>query len=291
MKLHDLRPAAGSRRERTRVGRGIAAGKGKTAGRGTKGQKARAGASIPPWFEGGQTPIHIRVPKLRGFKNRFKIVYAVVNVGQISEYAGGGPLRRRGRRQVAAHSQRRSARLSRPDRLRREAGQGARPGRRCAASSSWPPTSSARRRGARSRTRAVSSRSSPPRRPEADEAEEADESTDQKPAGKKRPGRRSRSSRARAGCRSRAGRPKPTSRRPASLRPAKTLPGERGIACHQGFRAPRPREETQTPVVEPSEDTAVQPLLGLRRSSAALRIKWVKSRADRQSPRNRKEGR
>jgi large subunit ribosomal protein L15 len=90
MKLHDLRPAAGSRRERTRVGRGIAAGKGETAGRGTKGQKARAGASIPPWFEGGQTPIHIRVPKLRGFRNRLKIVYAAVNVGQISEYAAAG---------------------------------------------------------------------------------------------------------------------------------------------------------------------------------------------------------
>jgi large subunit ribosomal protein L15 len=90
VKLHDLRPAAGSRRERTRVGRGIAAGKGKTAGRGTKGQKSRAGASIPAWFEGGQTPIHIRVPKLRGFKNRLKIVYAVVNVGQISEYAAAG---------------------------------------------------------------------------------------------------------------------------------------------------------------------------------------------------------
>lgn len=90
MKLHDLRPAPGSRRVRTRVGRGIAAGKGKTAGRGTKGQKARAGASIPPWFEGGQTPIHVRVPKLRGFRNRLKIVYAVVNVGQISEYAGAG---------------------------------------------------------------------------------------------------------------------------------------------------------------------------------------------------------
>ncbi len=90
MKLHDLRPAAGSRRERTRVGRGIAAGKGKTAGRGTKGQKARAGASIPAWFEGGQTPIHIRVPKLRGFKNRFKIEYQVVNVGTIAEYAANG---------------------------------------------------------------------------------------------------------------------------------------------------------------------------------------------------------
>ncbi len=90
MKLHDLHPAPGSRRDRTRVGRGIAAGKGKTAGRGTKGQKARAGASIPAWFEGGQTPIHIRVPKLRGFKNRFKIQFSVVNVGEISAYAAAG---------------------------------------------------------------------------------------------------------------------------------------------------------------------------------------------------------
>ena len=90
MKLHDLRPAAGSRKNRTRVGRGIAAGKGKTAGRGTKGQKARAGGTIPAWFEGGQTPIHIRVPKLRGFKNRFKIEFIVVNVGVISEYAEAG---------------------------------------------------------------------------------------------------------------------------------------------------------------------------------------------------------
>ena len=65
MKLHDLRPAAGSTKARTRVGRGIAAGKGKTAGRGTKGQKARAGGSIPAGFEGGQTPIHRRVPKDR----------------------------------------------------------------------------------------------------------------------------------------------------------------------------------------------------------------------------------
>ena len=84
MKLHDLRPAEGSRKERTRVGRGIAAGKGKTAGRGTKGQKARAGGSIPPWFEGGQTPLHVRIPKLRGFKNRFKIEFEVVNVGAIA---------------------------------------------------------------------------------------------------------------------------------------------------------------------------------------------------------------
>ena len=92
MKLHDLRPADGSRKERTRVGRGIAAGKGKTAGRGTKGQKARAGGSIPPWFEGGQTPLHVRIPKLRGFKNRFKLHYEVVNVGAIAAAVERGAL-------------------------------------------------------------------------------------------------------------------------------------------------------------------------------------------------------
>jgi large subunit ribosomal protein L15 len=90
MKLHDLRPAAGSHTARTRVGRGIAAGKGKTAGRGTKGQKARAGGSIPPWFEGGQTPLHMRIPKLRGFKNRFKVDYEVVNIGAIAAAAERG---------------------------------------------------------------------------------------------------------------------------------------------------------------------------------------------------------
>ena len=97
VKLHDLKPAPGSRRKRTRVGRGIAAGQGKTAGRGTKGQKARAGASIPAWFEGGQTPIHIRVPKLRGFKNRFRIDYPVVNVGHDLGVRRGRPLRGRAR--------------------------------------------------------------------------------------------------------------------------------------------------------------------------------------------------
>ena len=90
MKLHDLRPAEGSRTPKTRVGRGIAAGKGKTAGRGTKGQKARAGGSIAPWFEGGQTPLHQRIPKLRGFRNRFKIEYEVVNVGSIAAAAERG---------------------------------------------------------------------------------------------------------------------------------------------------------------------------------------------------------
>jgi large subunit ribosomal protein L15 len=92
VKLHDLRPAAGARKTRTRVGRGIAAGQGKTAGRGTKGQRSRTGSSIPAWFEGGQTPIHIRVPKLHGFKNKFRVQYAVVNVGQISAYAEAGRL-------------------------------------------------------------------------------------------------------------------------------------------------------------------------------------------------------
>jgi large subunit ribosomal protein L15 len=92
MKLHDLRPAEGSRTERTRVGRGIAAGKGKTAGRGTKGQKARAGGSIPAWFEGGQTPLHVRIPKLRGFRNRGKVVYEIVNVGDIGAAVERGAL-------------------------------------------------------------------------------------------------------------------------------------------------------------------------------------------------------
>jgi len=90
LKLHDLKPAPGSTKRRIRVGRGIAAGRGKTAGRGTKGQKSRSGASIPGWFEGGQTPIHVRVPKLRGFKPVKRIEYQVVNIGRIAEYAAAG---------------------------------------------------------------------------------------------------------------------------------------------------------------------------------------------------------
>ena len=92
MKIHDLRPAEGSVTKKTRVGRGIAAGKGKTAGRGTKGQRSRAGASIPAWFEGGQTPLHIRIPKLRGFRNINDIQYEVVNVGAISAAVEAGKL-------------------------------------------------------------------------------------------------------------------------------------------------------------------------------------------------------
>jgi large subunit ribosomal protein L15 len=92
MKIHDLHPAEGSVTRKTRVGRGIAAGKGKTAGRGTKGQRSRAGASIPAWFEGGQTPLHIRIPKLRGFRNINDIQYEVVNVGAISAAVDAGKL-------------------------------------------------------------------------------------------------------------------------------------------------------------------------------------------------------
>jgi large subunit ribosomal protein L15 len=82
LKLHHLRPAAGAHTKKTRVGRGEAS-KGKTAGRGTKGTGARY--QVPAHFEGGQTPIHMRIPKLRGFKSPFKVEYQVVNVGQLSE--------------------------------------------------------------------------------------------------------------------------------------------------------------------------------------------------------------
>jgi large subunit ribosomal protein L15 len=97
MKLNDLHPADGAHTPKTRVGRGIAAGKGKTAGRGTKGQKSRAGSSIPPWFEGGQTPLHIRIPKLRGFRNITRLEYEVVNVGRISAAVEVGRLPEVGR--------------------------------------------------------------------------------------------------------------------------------------------------------------------------------------------------
>jgi len=82
IKLHDLRPAKGSKTTRTRVGRGEGS-KGKTAGRGTKGTKARK--NVPSTFEGGQMPIHMRLPKLKGFKNPFKVEFQVVNLDRINE--------------------------------------------------------------------------------------------------------------------------------------------------------------------------------------------------------------
>jgi large subunit ribosomal protein L15 len=89
VKLHDLQPAPGSHKPPRRVGRGHGSGRGKTAGRGTKGQKSRAGASIPAWFEGGQTPLHVRTPKLHGFKNRFRVAYAGINLGRLTDVAAG----------------------------------------------------------------------------------------------------------------------------------------------------------------------------------------------------------
>lgn len=85
MKLHDLRPDEGSKKDRTRVGRGRAAGKGKTAGRGTKGQNARSGGGVRPYFEGGQLPLVRRLPFKRGFTNIFRIEYQEVNVDQLQE--------------------------------------------------------------------------------------------------------------------------------------------------------------------------------------------------------------
>ena len=82
IELHNLPAPAGSRRKRKRVGRGPGSGKGKTAGRGEKGQNSRSGGGVPPWFEGGQMPLQRRIPK-RGFKNRNRVEYQVVNVGDL----------------------------------------------------------------------------------------------------------------------------------------------------------------------------------------------------------------
>lgn len=90
LKVHHLRPAPGSRTAKTRVGRGEGS-KGKTAGRGTKGTKARH--NVPATFEGGQMPLHMRVPKLRGFRNRFRVAYQVVNLDRLAAlYPEGGPV-------------------------------------------------------------------------------------------------------------------------------------------------------------------------------------------------------
>ena len=83
IKVHDLKPAPGSSKARKRVGRGIAGKGGKTAGRGTKGQKARG--RVPTAFEGGQMPLHMRVPKLRGFNNPFRVEYQAINLDTLEE--------------------------------------------------------------------------------------------------------------------------------------------------------------------------------------------------------------
>jgi large subunit ribosomal protein L15 len=83
VKIHDLKPAPGSNKRRKRVGRGIGGKGGKTAGRGTKGQGARD--TIPAGFEGGQMPLHMRVPKLKGFNNPFRVEYQAINLDTIDE--------------------------------------------------------------------------------------------------------------------------------------------------------------------------------------------------------------
>jgi large subunit ribosomal protein L15 len=88
IKIHHLRPAPGAKTDKTRVGRGDGS-KGKSAGRGTKGSKARK--NIPASFEGGQMPIHMRLPKLKGFRNRFKVEFQVVNLDRLAElFPDGG---------------------------------------------------------------------------------------------------------------------------------------------------------------------------------------------------------
>ena len=93
MKLHELKPAAGSRKSPKRVGRGPGSGTGKTAGRGHKGQKSRSGYSKKPGFEGGQMPLHRRLPK-RGFTNIFRTEYRIVNVDRLSAFEAGSVVAR-----------------------------------------------------------------------------------------------------------------------------------------------------------------------------------------------------
>lgn len=85
MELHHLAPENGARKNRKRLGRGVASGWGKTAGRGSKGQNARSGGGVRPGYEGGQMPIHRRLPK-RGFKNPFKKVFAIINVQDLNRF-------------------------------------------------------------------------------------------------------------------------------------------------------------------------------------------------------------
>jgi large subunit ribosomal protein L15 len=90
MQLHDLSPAPGSTKKRKRVGRGNASGHGTTSGRGDKGQKSRAGGGKGPGFEGGQNPLAMRLPKLPGFKNRWRQEYEIVNVGRLEDMFSKG---------------------------------------------------------------------------------------------------------------------------------------------------------------------------------------------------------
>src|SRR5437899_4429160 len=89
MRMHQLRAPQGSTRERIRVGRGHGSGKVKTAGKGTKGQNARAGGGVPPYFEGGQLPLIRKLPYRRGFSNPFRVEFRVVNVRDLAQFPAG----------------------------------------------------------------------------------------------------------------------------------------------------------------------------------------------------------
>src|SRR5579864_6039264 len=89
MRMHELQPTAGSARERIRIGRGHGSGKVKTGGKGTKGQNARAGGGVPPYFEGGQLPLIRKLPYRRGFKNPFRIEFREVNVRDLADFPAG----------------------------------------------------------------------------------------------------------------------------------------------------------------------------------------------------------
>ena len=89
MRIHELRPPAGSTRTSTRIGRGHGSGKVKTGGKGTKGQNARTGGGVPPYFEGGQLPLIRKLPYRRGFRNPFRVEFRVVNVRDLAQFPTG----------------------------------------------------------------------------------------------------------------------------------------------------------------------------------------------------------
>lgn len=89
MRMHDLRPPDGATRDRIRIGRGHGSGKVKTGGKGTKGQNARAGGGVPPYFEGGQLPLIRKLPYRRGFTNPFRVPFAEVNVRDLADFPAG----------------------------------------------------------------------------------------------------------------------------------------------------------------------------------------------------------
>ncbi len=89
MKTHELAPPDGAHRQRRRVGRGLGSGRGKTAGKGHKGQKARAGGGVPPYFEGGQLPLVRKLPYRRGFNNPFRVEYQAINLDQLDALPAG----------------------------------------------------------------------------------------------------------------------------------------------------------------------------------------------------------